>query len=285
MAACRVPAAPTYSAEMPPAFRNAHVVDARTGRRMRLVYPDGDLDWPSLLGHRAAETWSRFRPVHAGKGTEVWRGTIEDGGPAYFFKTFALRGPEDRWKDVFRAPRAVRAWRRAWAVAERGFRTIPPVCLMTGRRWALDPRDLLVTREAPGLALREWFRQTGDRPARRRVLAALGREVARWHAAGFGHADLNPDNLLLAWEQGAPVFIWLDLEGTRQFRFGIRASRRAKELSDLNNEPRAFTLRERLLFWRAYRRAAELRRGEAVRVRDEALARTRRRWRKRGWLQ
>lgn len=267
------------------AWSRPTVVDARSGRSVRVLHRTDDPAWPQRLGEQAAATWARLELFHRGRGTEVYRGRLEADGPLYYVKRFTPRTAGDRWKYLLRGSRALRAWARAHQAEALGFRAVRPVCVLTERRGRADPVDVLITREEAGaVPLRDLLQQPGPRAGRRRLLAALGREVARWHAARLLHSDLNLGNLLVHAPDAAPQFVWLDVEGNRRVPIGVPLNRRAKNLADLNYEPKGLTRTDRWRVWCAYRTAAGLAPGPAARLVRTILQITRARWRKRGWL-
>ncbi len=261
------------------------VVDARTGRSVRVLHRADEPAWPPRLGEQAAATWGQLELFHRGRGTEVYRGRLESDGPLYYVKRFTPRAAGDRWKYLLRGPRAMRAWACARQAEALGFRAVRPVCVLTEQRGRSAPTDVLITREEEAaVPLRDRLQQPGPRAARRRLLAALGREVARWHAARLFHSDLNLGNLLVREPDGAPQFVWLDVEGNRRLPIGVPLNRRAKNLADLNYEPHGLTRTDRWRVWCAYRAAAGLGPQTSVRLVRAILQITRARWRKRGWL-
>jgi len=139
--------------------------------------------------------------------------------------------------------RARRAFRMAGALAAAGFGA--PAPLVVGVR---DGEGLLITREVAGSALATVVARFAPeaRRAKRALLAALGREVARLHAAGFVHGDLVPSNLLLAGDR----FVFLDNDRTRRLPLAVGARRNLVQLGRFVVPGVALTDRTRVL--RAY---------------------------------
>jgi hypothetical protein len=261
------------------------VVDARSGRTVRVLHRADEAAWPQRLGEQAAVTWASLELFHRGRGTEVYRGRLESDGPLYYVKRFTPRSAGDHWKYLLRGPRSLRAWARARQAEALGFRAVRPVCVLTEQRGRSAPTDVLITHAEPdAISLRDRLHRPGPLAARRRLLADLGREVARWHAARLLHPDLNLGNLLVADDPDGPRFVWLDVEGNRRLPIGVPLNRRAKNLADLNYEPRGLTRTDRWRVWCAYRAAAGLGPRTSARLVRAVLQITRARWRKRGWL-
>ena len=278
-------AIPSHPAAADDFWSRQTVVDARSGRSVRVLYRADEPAWPQRLGEQAAGTWAQLELFHRGRGTEVYRGRLESNGPLYYVKRFTPRSVGDHWKYLLRGPRSLRAWARARQAEALGFRAVRPVCVLTEPRGRSAPTDVLITREEEAaIPLRDRLQQPGPRAARRRLLAALGREVARWHAARLLHPDLNLGNLLVADDPDGPRFVWLDVEGNRRLPIGVPLNRRAKNLADLNYEPRGLTRTDRWRVWCAYRAAAGLGSQTSARLVRAILQITRARWRKRGWL-
>lgn len=116
--------------------------------------------------------------------------------PGYFIKDFG-RSPAGR----LRARREFSRLRRA---EERGVPVTPPVLCRGG---------LLVTREVPGVPLREAIQSAPDR---RELLRLAGRFLARLAARGLRHGDLHGGNILVC---GGRVLRLIDLQRA-SFRTG-----------------------------------------------------------------
>ena len=97
----------------------------------------------------------------------------------------------------------------------------PPV-LIYGR--AGDGRELMVSPRAEGRGPLRTL-ATLSQPEKRRILYALGVEIARIHRAGFVHGDLTPFNIFVVCDE-PPRFVFFDHERTRR-NFAIGARRRA----------------------------------------------------------
>jgi hypothetical protein len=138
---------------------------------------------------------------------------IDDGASAAWVKHYP--SPDGR--------RALRAFRMAGALVRADFGA--PAPLVVGVR---ADEGLLVTREVAGTALATALAALPGEARRRKraLLAALGNEVARLHAAGFVHGDLVPPNLLLAGDR----FVFLDNDRTRRLPGAIGARRNLVQL-------------------------------------------------------
>jgi len=112
----------------------------------------------------------------------------------------------------------------------------------------------------------------------------LGAHVASLHAAGLAHGDMRGGNLLVRDAGARWEFCWLDTEGNREAR-RIPLRWRVKNLVQLNMLREGVSLRDRVRFWRAYRLACGMDPVRLRRLRRAVLARTNKRWAKRGWLQ
>ncbi|MGH7906693.1 MAG: lipopolysaccharide kinase InaA family protein [Candidatus Binataceae bacterium] len=75
-------------------------------------------------------------------------------------------------------------------------------------------RAVLVTRQVDGDFILRLLARRGLE-ARREIMRALGREVARLHLAGFIHGDLTPFNVFVSRGE-PPGFIFIDHERTRR---------------------------------------------------------------------
>lgn len=94
----------------------------------------------------------------------------------------------------FRAPKAVRAYRNAQILLERGISTPQPIAyLLCGSQ--LIQESYLVTYKAPQSAmLYKWG--DGVTQGREETIRAFGRFTGKMHEAGILHLDYSPGNIL-----------------------------------------------------------------------------------------
>jgi len=162
------------------------------------------------------------------------------------------------WKDRFRTPRAIRAFRRAYALRIRGVACPEPLLAVVDAKG----RGLYVASQAgapPARAVdlhRAAHGEAGALPprARRDALARLGRFLRRMHDAEVVHRDLKAPNLV-AWRGGTGVeFAIVDLEGARVAPRAVHWMRRARDLArlDASLEPAAASRADRLRVVRGY---------------------------------
>lgn len=238
---------------------------ARSARRVTRAYRRGR----ARRATRSGRHFEVFEPVPGGHGVRTtartdasWEtlaarwlvasphgaASLKDDG-----RVVAFPRPDDRgdavlkryaptWRDRFRAPRAIRAFRRAYALRIRGVACPEPLLAATdpsGRgvyvaaRAGLDAPAIdlhaAVTRPeaAPGLA-------SLPPRARREALARLGRFLRRMHDAEVSHRDLKAENLV-AWPgPKGMAFAVVDLEGARARLRPVPWARRARDLSRLD---------------------------------------------------
>lgn len=155
----------------------------------------------------------------------VWR--LDASGRSVLVKQFRVgsgRHPiRERWKArIGRAP-ADREWRALAALHAAGLPVPEPLAL-----GALPDGDrLLALTWVDGVPCEAALRAAAP-AARRALLVALGRLVARLHAAGWVHGDLHPGNLLV--RGGTPVL--LDWQRARRTRSDAA---RARDLARLEH--------------------------------------------------
>lgn len=218
---------------------------------------------------------SRFATVHRGGGL--------------YFKRCHIRDWRDALKHRIRSSRARRALAAGEVMESLGFRAPRPVALVEERGPFGVRESGLVTEaieDAPNL--RDWLNRpdlgiAGHPDAKRKLLAAAGSEIGRWHAAGLHHGDMRIGNVLVRRSGDTFTFFWLDNERNERFH-PISDRLRVHNLMQVNMERTGVTLADRMRFWRAYARAAGLHPGEARRLQRRILALTQARWRARGWL-
>ena len=148
------------------------------------------------------------------------------------------------WKDRFRVPRPLRAFRRAYALRVRGVSCPEPLLAASDARGRGVYVAALAGSDAGGaLDLDRAARGDGGGPSalsqlsprsRRRALERLGRFLRRMHDAEVVHRDLKAPNLV-AWDgpRGAS-FAVVDLEGAHVARGRVPWARRARDLARLD---------------------------------------------------
>ena len=121
-------------------------------------------------------------------------------------------------------------------------------------------RGAVVTAEVPAAAtLLDALRAAPDGAVRRALATAAGRAVARLHAAGVFHADLNLTNILVHPEAGGAAVVLLDFDRARLRRAPLAAAARrrnlrrlARSLAKLDPEGRLAGAEERRAFLVGY---------------------------------
>lgn len=208
-----------------------------------------------LLEEGRAPGWKRARSSRAALVAQT------TSPPHFFAKIFFPRRWHEGVKTLFRGDRAYRTDWRTHALRAAGFAA--PAVVLRGRVQGLP---YVITPALPGISLADYL----DRPRvvaltaagqirqRRRVLNALGAEIARLHQAGFFHTELRTSNIHVHLQpDGTPRFFFLDNEGTRRF-MQLPWRRRVKNLAQLNMDHRHVSRTDRLRVLRAYVKAAGL---------------------------
>lgn len=186
------------------------------------------------------------------------------GGEAYV-KVYRRTGVRADLKDALRSSKARHVLGVTAALARAGF-TAPRV-LAAGeeRRGLLVRRAWIATAPLAGEPLAERVARLRHRDRdgavealaeKRRLLAAVGAEVARLHRCGFVAGDLVPANV---WVSGGPRdarIAFLDHDRTRAGRAPAPWWRARRNLVQLNRVVlRGVTATDRLRVYRAYARA------------------------------
>jgi serine/threonine protein kinase len=146
-----------------------------------------------------------------------------------YIKTYRQPRGLTALKQAIRGGRAGNVMRMTEALHQAGFGT--PRLLFQGVQLN-GGRSLLVTERAEGISLPDLVANLQDDHScgrKRALMAALGREVARLHRAGFIHGDLTPYNLFVV-QTEPPRFIFLDHDRTR---LAFPAGRRYRQLRNL----------------------------------------------------
>jgi tRNA A-37 threonylcarbamoyl transferase component Bud32 len=173
-------------------------------------------------------------------------------------KRFNRRGPLHLLKDLARASRARRGFRKAYHLELAGVPTARVVAAAERRPLGLLLRSYLLMEELPDTVMLRRHLRDGHRPGPA-LLRALARLVARLHDEGFTHGDLNERNLLL--NPAGQVFL-IDLDALTHAGVvpGDAAARDLGRLAaDMARHPQV-TPADLRAFLRAYCRARHLRR-------------------------
>jgi tRNA A-37 threonylcarbamoyl transferase component Bud32 len=170
-----------------------------------------------------------------------------------------------RWKDRWRTPRAIRAFRTAYTLRIRGVECPEPLLAavdatragvyVAARAGARAGGACLDLHEATRPGARGRLALAARSPAERRdALHRLGRFLRRLHDAEVSHRDLKAPNVV-AYESGGRVrFEVVDLEGARPLRGPVSWRRRAKDLARLDASvgPPVVSRADRVRVLRAY---------------------------------
>lgn len=193
-----------------------------------------------------------------------------------YYKEFLPRTPLESLKALLRGSRATRARKNSQALLLAGFDA--PANLAWGK--LSGGREYLMSGAVAGRGVSEYlqdFSAANDEASsasRRQLLRELGVFIGRLHATGFIHGDLRSSN------------VFADFTG-EQFRFALIDNERTiarvpppgklilKNLMQLNmHSPEDLTLRDRLQFYRAWKRQMR----ELSCVEGKLLARESYRW-------
>ncbi|HEX3146488.1 MAG TPA: lipopolysaccharide kinase InaA family protein [Gemmataceae bacterium] len=223
--------------------------------RLNWVFTDGGRN---LLGNDELDLEShiaagRASVIKHGLHRTVYRVTMPNGDAVYW-KHCRLNGPRAWWRDFFRGPKAKLEFDRARALESRKVATVEPLAWARFRGpW---PRgSFLITRALENTAPLDHL-LIHDPPktpvARRSLIAALARFVAKLHDAGVMHPDLHPGNLLVRLTGDDFEYFVIDVH---DIVLGAPLDRAARR-SNLVLFNRWFQLRttraDRLRFWQAY---------------------------------
>jgi serine/threonine protein kinase len=151
-------------------------------------------------------------------------------------KEFPSRGIV-RLKSFFQPSKAVRAWRGALALQERGLGTAAPAAYLEKRRRGLVERSYFFAAKIDDAEeIRGLFRSL---PATdlERLLSELAAFLSCCHECGLLHRDLSDGNILVKKdESGRPLFYLLDTNRIR-IRKKLGGFRRSKSLIRLGIPP------------------------------------------------
>ena len=225
--------------------RRAH----RTGLHFETFRPAGPASRGIVDRAKAPDAW---RPLAASWIAAPPAGTraLKKGGGVLAVRLpghgaeVAMKRYAPTWKDRFRTPRAIRAFRIAYALRVRGV-ACPEALLAASdaRGGGVYVADLLGADGGTAIDLDRAAKGDGSGPsefarlstaARRAALERLGRFLRRMHDEEVVHRDLKAPNLV-AWHgpRGA-MFAVVDLEGAHVARGPVPFPRRARDLARLD---------------------------------------------------
>jgi serine/threonine protein kinase len=145
-----------------------------------------------------------------------------------FLKIYDRPRGLDATKRMLRGSRVAHIESVSRALRERGF-GVPTLVLLGQHRET--GRELVVTERARGVSLDAILDTPGKLGLvqKRKVLYALGAQIARLHRAGYIHGDLTPYNVFVASDE-PPQFTFIDHDRTRR---AFIAGRRRQQLRNL----------------------------------------------------
>ncbi len=152
----------------------------------------------------------------------------------------------------FLGHRAFAELRATEAARANGVRVPLPLAAVE-RPALLGYTALFTTRWIPHSRDGESWLQAADPSAALAVLRRTGEQIARMHAAGVAHPDLNLRNLLVAEEQTAAVYL-LDFDRARLYRGPVPTRRRARDLLRLARSARKLCMPFDTQQWMALRK-------------------------------
>jgi len=165
--------------------------------------------------------------IHEGRnrlGVVSWPWMIA-GFPRVVVKEFGFRGL-NRVKSLFGSSKAVRAWRGALALVERGLPTPFPVAFLEARRRGLVRSGyFLAGWVADAREIRSLFRELEGEDLGR-LLGALAPFLRECHDNGVFHRDLSDGNILVKRAEGAGFRFFL--VDTNRIRVRRKIGRRAR---------------------------------------------------------
>lgn len=198
--------------------------------RMQVLYADTP-QWAAVAA-RAEELMSAggFRPLK--ETPRVTAGFLSDAavGEAFVKRVMTRSWTAGMFQRV-RGSRATRALRGAALLRAAGFSCPRPLLAMERRQFGAVRASYLFCEALRGAETMSAVALRGGRPNfvhRRRVLAAVAREVRRLHDAGLFTCDMQETNLMLEEGDGGLGIYFVDLE---DFCRPLRLSRRHRLLN------------------------------------------------------
>jgi serine/threonine protein kinase len=121
----------------------------------------------------------------------------EDGSNVdIVIKEFRSRGV-DRLKSIFLRGKAVKSWRGAVALVERGIETPPPVAYLERRRGLFLDQSFFLAERVGGVGEIRFLFPKLPPYELRRLLISLSQHLSNGHKKGILHRDLSDGNILV----------------------------------------------------------------------------------------
>jgi tRNA A-37 threonylcarbamoyl transferase component Bud32 len=228
--------------------------------------------------------------MESSRNSRVLRFRASCGGErTIYFKEYLRRSPVDWLKELFYPCRALRAFHASHMLTESGFLSPTVIAAGWAGRGRLGKRSFLATEEVTDA--RPIYKylvrpHCDENPCtlrdRRNLLRAIGRTVGRMHRAGIIHGDLRPGNVLARKVAGCWEFFFLDNERTRKWPW-LPTRLRLKNLVQINMLPHGISRTDRMRFFQAYMLANPSVCATYKEWAERIMARTRRRFRRKGW--
>lgn len=194
---------------------------------------------------------SRATPLKTGQSSTVGKA---DG---LVLKRYNLRKLANLLKDLFRASKARRGFRKAYHLELTGVPTARAIATADRRFGGLLTRSYLLMEEIPDAIDLTKYLRAGGTPEPE-IVHAAARLLARLHDEGFSHRDLKESNLVLGPHRQLYL---IDLDGLT-FLGTVPPERAAADLERLARgaaKHPAVTRLDRSRFYRTYLRARRLR--------------------------
>jgi hypothetical protein len=114
-----------------------------------------------------------------------------------------------KWKSLFMASKAAKAWRGAQALRERGLHTAAPVAYFERRKRGFVERCFFLAERVDGAGeVRPLFRSL-PQAEMKQLLVSLGKFLSLCHDQGILHRDLSDGNILVKKDNAGRVHFYL----------------------------------------------------------------------------
>lgn len=179
-------------------------------------------------------------------------------GQSVCLKVYPYRGLLYGFAGMVRRSRALKSWTSANGLIVRGLLTPRPLAMVEKRFGPLLRESYYICdwlEDAPELNTFV-LEHTWQQDHKGHFIRCLAHTLARMHARGVYHGDLKSNNILVRAHAGSWEFYFVDLDRV-SFSRPLTFERRANNLAQINaSVSGVMTLRDRLLFFRLYARAA-----------------------------
>lgn len=257
--------------------------------RLDIYHRSGEDQWVDLALAYWQGKLNGLSVVKSSRSAIVHKGSLNQDSSMFYAKRFLVRDRSDWIKHMIKMSRAKRALIRGEEIQALGFSSPRALCLIEERRAGFVRESALITEAIHDASnIRDWLNRfelevVNSIQRKRQLLRAFGHAVGTWHEARLYHGDMRTHNVLCRTSNAGFSFFWLDNERCLKLAW-LPMRLRVHNLMQVNMDRRGITLTDRMRFWKAYLETTHIPPNQQKRIIWKVMRKTRKRWKKRGWI-